>query len=254
MFTNTRGSLTPRKSVIAVVAAGGLAVAFGATPVGAQDEQEFTGTFGALNESGASGDMAITLNGTSAEFTINMSGLTDAVHAQHIHGEVGADNVCPEPALDEDGDGLINTIEGVPAYGLVKVSLTTEGDSSPDSALAIDRFPSGSSYTYTQTIELPEDIAGDLGNMNVIVHGLDIDGSGEYDGDAVSSLDPELPLEATIPVACGKIVLAAAAPTGGVATGAGGTSSTSDAAPLFALVAAAGGAAVLTVGRRGRNA
>ncbi len=242
-----------RKSVVAGVAATTVAFALGVTPVGAQDEQEFTGTFAALNESGASGDLAITLNGTSAEVTINMAGLTDAVHAQHIHGEVGADNVCPEPALDADGDGLINTVEGVPAYGLVKVSLTTEGDSSPDSALAIDRFPSGATYTYTQTIELPADIAGDLGNMNIIVHGLDIDGSGAYDGDAVSSLDPELPLEATIPVACGKIVLAAAAPTGGVATGAGGSASSS-AAPLFALAAAAGAGAMLTVTRRRRLA
>ncbi|MEZ5229143.1 MAG: hypothetical protein R2710_21490 [Acidimicrobiales bacterium] len=86
---------------------------------------KFTGTFAAVNESGASGDMSITLSGTTAEVTINMSGLADDVHAQHIHGEVGAENVCPEPALDEDGDGLISTVEGVPAYGLVKVSLTT---------------------------------------------------------------------------------------------------------------------------------
>ncbi len=229
-------------------------------PLGAQDAQEFTGTFAALNESGAAGDIAITLNGTSAEITLNMSGLTDAVHAQHIHGEVGADNVCPTAALDADGDGLINTVEGVPAYGLVKVSLTTSGDSSPDSALAIDRFPTGSTYTYTQTIELPADIAGDLGNMNIIVHGLDIDGSGTYDGDAVSSLDPELPLEATIPVACGKIVLAAVAPTGGVATGAGGSAtasstsaSSTSAAPMFALLAAAGAATMFTASRRRRQ-
>lgn len=229
-----------------------------AVPAGAQDTEEFTGTFGALNESGVSGDFSVTLNGTTADFTINVAGATDAVHAQHIHGEVGAENVCPTPALDEDGDGLISTVEGVPAYGLVKVSLTTEGDSTPDSALAIDRFPTGASYTYTRSIELPEDIAGDLGNMNIIVHGLDIDGSGEYDGDAVSSLDPDLPLEATIPVACGKIVLAAAAPTGGVAAGAGGsapadnTGGTSADLSLFAL-AAAGGTVALLAGRRTRR-
>ncbi len=252
MFSNHAGQ---HRFALRAIAAGGsavtMAVALGVTPVGAQDDQEFTGTFAALNESGAAGDMSITLNGTTAEVTINMSGLTDAVHAQHIHGEVGAENVCPEAALDADGDGLINTIEGVPAYGLVKVSLTTEGDSSPDSALAIDRFPSGSTYSYTQTIELPEDIAGDLGNMNVIVHGLDIDGSGAYDGDAVSSLDPELPLEATIPVACGKIVLAAAAPTGGVATGAGGTAAAGNGS-AFAMLAALGGGALITVQRRRR--
>ncbi|MEZ5374942.1 MAG: hypothetical protein R2733_00425 [Acidimicrobiales bacterium] len=245
---NARPPGAARRPLIVAAAATTATLMFGAAPADAQDDQEFTGTFAAVNESGASGDMSITLSGTTAEVTINMSGLADDVHAQHIHGEVGAENVCPEPALDEDGDGLISTVEGVPAYGLVKVSLTTEGDSSPDSALAIDRFPTGSSYTYTQTIELPEDIAGDLGNMNVIIHGLDIDGSGAYDGDAVSSLDPGLPLEATIPVACGKIVAAAAAPTGGVATGAGGTSSTP--APLVALVAAVGAAAVLTTTRR----
>lgn len=246
------------KKPVATAAAVAALSAIIAVPAGAQDTQEFTGTFGALNESGASGDFTVTLNGTTADFTINVAGVTDAVHAQHIHGEVGAENVCPEPALDEDGDGLINTVEGVPAYGLVKVSLTTEGDSSPDSALAVDRFPTGSSYTYTRSIELPEDIAGDLGNMNIIVHGLDIDGSGEYDGDAVSSLDPDLPLEATIPVACGKIVLAAAAPTGGVATGAGGSADTNSMGTsgdlsLFAL-AAAGGTVALLAGRRNRQA
>ena len=75
-------------------------------------------------------------------FKVKARGLTpDAPHAQHIHYGEQARNECPGLDLDTNGDGRLNTLEGVPAYGPVVVSLTTRGDTTPASLLAVDRFP-----------------------------------------------------------------------------------------------------------------
>lgn len=159
---------------------------------------------------------------------ITSSGLTPGLpHAQHIHGGMSLVSSCPTPANDTDGDGLVNTAEGQPAYGAVLTSLTTSGDTSADSALAVDRFPTANddgSQTYSQTVTIDQDMADNLGNFAIVQHGIDLDDSGMYDGDAKSSLDPELPLEATIPANCGKVM---GMPAGGVQTGGGGTATES---------------------------
>lgn len=140
-------------------------------------------------------------------------------HAQHIHvpgGQEGGDFVrgaCPTVADDASGDGLVDTLEGAPAYGGVQQSLTTTGDTSPASALAVDRFPVADAegdLSYERTFT-PTDqrVWRQLGDVEVVVHGIDLDGNGVYDGVAESSLtaatpeDDFLPLEATIPVLCG---------------------------------------------------
>lgn len=131
-------------------------------------------------------------------------------HAQHVHG-VGLGQ-CP--TADRAGeDGLISTAEGVPDYGGVQVSLTTNGDTSPASALAVDRFPVANGldfYLYGRVLtigeDIPEEVGYDLDEYHVVVHGIDVNGNGAYDFDAgESSLDPSLPLEATVPAACGEI-------------------------------------------------
>lgn len=131
-------------------------------------------------------------------------------HAQHVHG-VGA-GVCP--SADRAGeDGLISTADGIADYGSVQTSLTTRGDTSAMSALAVDRFPvanPGNFFLYGRTLrigtDIPAEVGYDLDNFHVVVHGIDINGNGAYDFDAgVSSLDPSLPLEATVPAACGEI-------------------------------------------------
>lgn len=60
------------------------------------------------------------------------------------------------------------------------------------------------------------------GESVVVVHGVDHNDSGKYDGDVESDLDPTLPTEATDPAICGVL---AAAPAGGADTGFGGTAS-----------------------------
>lgn len=247
-----------RRGMYRCLAAGAALTLVAAAPAAAQDPEEFTGTFGQLNESGLSGDVTVSLTGTTAAVTMNVNGVVDLVHAQHVHGEYGAANVCPTMDLDADGDGFLTTVEGVPSYGTVKASLVTDGPTDESYALAITSFPvaADGAYTYSRTIEVPQELADDMENMIVVVHGIDIDESGEYDGAAPSSLDPELPLEATIPAGCATLVAAGVTPNGSVAAGAGGTASGSSSTSLpssaLLLVGAGVGVGVMVVSVRRR--
>lgn len=227
------------KTVTTLAAAGALL----ALPVAAsaQTAETYTADLAQANESGAVGTATISLEGTTATVRIDGSGFFDGFpHATHFHGEPGGDNVCGplNPAdsgfddADEDGDGILSVAEGAPSYGGVQVSLTTEGDTSADSALAVDRFPTSGSLDYERTFEVPQAVADDLSSLHIVVHGTDLNDSGEIgDQGTPSSLDPELDIEATAPAACGQITASAA---GGVDTGAGGTASDSDTTGAFA--------------------
>lgn len=63
------------------------------------------------------------------------------------------------------------------------------------------------------------------GEAVVVVHGVDYNDSGKYDGKAKSDLDPKLPTEATDPALCGilEISQVGSVPTGGIETGSGST-------------------------------
>lgn len=192
-------------------------------PVASAQTMQLSGDLNALNDSGAQARATLSLEGTSLTVDVEGSGFApNAPHAQHIHGELGQPSACPTMDADSDGDGFVSTAEGVPTYGGIQQSLTVEGDTSPDSGLAVDRFPvadAEGNLSYTRTFEIPQGVADDLANLHVVVHGIDIDGSGTYDGDKPSSLDPNLPFEATVPAVCGTL---AAAPSGVIDTGYGG--------------------------------
>ncbi len=181
-----------------------------------------------LNKSNDTGNSTVVLtannNGT---FTVRTTGSSPALaHAQHIH--IGGTNSCPDISADKDKDGLINTTEGDPSYGPIEISLTTSGDASKASGLAVDRFPTADAngnVTYERTFPLPEGITQDMVAKGVIVtHGVsEITGDkAKYDGEKKSDIpgSEALPLEATIPATCGKLV---AMPVGGVDGGAGST-------------------------------
>lgn len=198
---------------LSAVACGGAMLAAPASAQTAEDEmvKSYEARLAPLNAPG-SGQASIEVVDGQASVSIQASNLSPAVapHAQHIHGELGAANTCPDPdTADADGDGLVTTAEGVPSYGGIQVSLTTEGDTSPDSALAVDRFPTTEqgAYSYDRTVPLSSDVADAFGNLHIVVHGIDLNKSGEYDGERRSSISDELPLEATIPTACGAIEL-----------------------------------------------
>jgi hypothetical protein len=86
----------------------------------------------------------------------------------------------------------------------------------------------------------------------VVVHGVDHNNDGKYDGDTKSDLDPSLPTEATDPAICGVLN---AAPAGGMDTGAGGTSTPNNEGMLLlggGLLLAAAGTGAFTA-RKARN-
>lgn len=180
-------------------------------------QQTFEASLASQNGSGSSGTVALTLNGDQLGIDINSQGLTPNLpHAQHIHGMAQAISECPSGlSLDTNGDGLVSTPEGQPAYGPILASLTVAGDTTPESALAVDRMPKAGAdgtQAYSRTLTLPADVAANLGDFAIVQHGIDVDGSGKYDG-TPSDIKPEVPLEGTLPTDCGKIV-----PTNAVAT------------------------------------
>lgn len=128
-------------------------------------------------------------------------------HAQHIHAN--ASGICPPRSARNNrvDDGLIDTVEGLPFYGPIQVSLTTSGDTSPASGLALSRFPVANDkgyYRYQRVIKVSDDVLDLLVNSVIVVHGIDINNNSEYDfGFGGSPLADGVPLEATLPAACG---------------------------------------------------
>ena len=101
------------------------------------------------------------------------------LHPQHIHGFESdkGNSFCPTPADDEDGDGLVDLLEGLPDYGPVQLSLTP--------------FPTAADGTvdYEQTFTVDAQQVGPLQNRAIVLHGMTV--NGEY--------------VATLPIACGQI-------------------------------------------------
>jgi hypothetical protein len=185
------------------------------------------------NDSGASGTAtAVVRNQKIRDFSLTASGVTpDAPHAVHIHYGETARNECPTmadaTATRTDGTPRLTTSDGVPAYGPIAVSLTTTGDTSPASGLALDRFPvsMGGKLSYSRSniefTDVPE--AGDGGAATgsakqiadavragegvVVVHGVDYNANNAYDfaSAGASDLTAAAPAEATDPTLCGVL-------------------------------------------------
>ncbi|MBM7804253.1 hypothetical protein JOD57_000090 [Geodermatophilus bullaregiensis] len=230
------------------------------TPALADHDGSYQADLVALNQSGVSGTGMVTLEGNSATVVIEAGGfLAGAPHAQHFH--IAAQGQCPTDADDENGDGFVSVTEGAPYYGAIGSSLTTSGDTSPGSGLAIDRFPTADdgSISYERTFDVTEDVQQSFaaGTAVLVLHGVDEDGSGAYDGDVMSDLDPSLPMEATAPAACAPLVAAqmGTAPTGGAETGAGSTAGVEQQTAIgVGAVALVGAAAAGAVAYRRRQA
>ena len=237
-----------------------LLILAGATGANAADSwnMKLTDTMG--NDSGSSSTAKLTVDGDSLKISIKGKGFTpNSPHAQHFHGSFSGDKkfTCPDSSADKDGDGQVNTEEGLPMYGDVILSLTTSGDTSAKSGLAIDRMPKADAkgnLSYDRTIALPAGAGAKLKNLHIVQHGLDANGNDKYDLDALGestfakSLGVNgIPEEATNPATCGTVSSASAAemPSGGVDTGDGSTAGI-EAGGAFGLAgaafAAAGGA------------
>jgi hypothetical protein len=136
-------------------------------------------------------------------------------HAMHLHGIPGPDTdmACPGPAA-AGPDGVVTVVDGIPFYGGILTSLTWTGDVSASSALALDRFATADANGYLYYQRTFTSIPGytDAGTVQVVVHGIDFDGNGQYAfnmnnpfSSRPSSLSDAIPLEATVPVLCGGI-------------------------------------------------
>lgn len=243
--------MNPKKplTLLAIPALAGLALA--APAAAAHEGSVYEGQLYELNDSGASGSARVTVSddGETMLVEVDASGFDlDGPHAMHIHGIVDGEDVaasvCPTSADDADGDGVLTVLEGAPRYGGVQVSLTTEGDTSPDSALAVERFPAGTDIDYARAeIPIPDVLKPNLGKLHVVVHGIDENGNGTLDLDQEerSSLTDDLPREGTAPALCGTLTAQAMGP---IQTGAGGLADSSD--PLIPL--AATGLSVVGIG------
>ncbi|MCZ7437810.1 hypothetical protein O7598_15485 [Micromonospora sp. WMMC241] len=210
-----------------------------------------------LNETGAKGTATLTAtDGGDLRVRITSTGMTpNSPHAQHIHGAVnGMDFHCPDKSADADGDGYVSTEEGLKMYGDIFISLTTNGDTTRASGLAVDRMPKADAQgklTYDRVIpaaDLPAGTVAHLKDLHLVQHGIDANRNGKYDMDALGESTfaksvgvNGIPEEATDPATCGMVSGAAAGsvPAGGVATGDGSTEAT----PVAGYVA--GGLALL---------
>ena len=197
-----------------------------------------------LNHSNASGTATLTaMDDGDLKVSIRSTGLVpNSPHAQHLHGSTGGmDFHCPDQSADTNGNGYVSTEEGMPVYGDIFLSLTTKGDVSKASGLAIDRFPvadAKGNLKYDRTIaaaDLPTGTIAHLKDLHIVQHGVDANKNGKYDlaGLGESTLAKSaglkgIPEEATDPALCGMVSGAAvgSVPVGGVATGDGSTRST----------------------------
>src|ERR1041384_6285719 len=214
-----------------------------------------------LGKSGAKGSATLTaMDNGDLKIVLKSTGMTpNAPHAQHLHGSAGGmDFHCPTLAEDKNGNGYVSVEEGLPMYGDIFVSLTTTGDTTKTSGLAVDRFPSadaGGNLSYERTIpaaQLPAGTLEHLKNLHIVQHGIDANSNGQYDVEALGESTfakslgvPNIPEEATDVATCGMVAGAAAGsvPAGGVETGDGSSLRTGDTQPV--LIYSIGGSAVV---------
>jgi LPXTG-motif cell wall-anchored protein len=237
-----------------------LAMALPASAASSDGSNEATLKPVALNGVDGSGMAMTTIKDGVLTVTFTADGLlADNPHAAHIHFGAEARHECPAASDDASGDGTLTTTEGGPAYGDIVVSLTKTGDTSPKSGLAVDRFDTakdGKINYQRGSIAISDDVAKAIvaGQSAVVIHGVDHNHDGKYDGDTKSDLDQSLPTEATDPALCGVLEVSqmSATPSGGAQTGSGSTAGVQDAGVLAAggLALAAG---ALLIARRRRE-
>ena len=130
-------------------------------------------------------------------------------HLMHIHGELEAKNECPGPRFRAGGvdDRLIETVDGIPAYGPIQVTFSTKGDTSAGAGLSLDTAPvadrKGTLAYQRVLLDVPAEVRDELDDLHIVIHGEDLDDDGKYDAKPITALGA--PLEAELPVACGEL-------------------------------------------------
>lgn len=292
--------LSPRAVLSATAAlATVFAISGGAAGAASTDPVTYSADLAAvpLNtpDGAATGQVTVELDGNQATVTEKVSGLADTLptdtatlaslgipdafagkpfpHVQHVH--IMGQGTCPSSSADANGDGVISTVEGHDAYGMIGTTFSKSGATDASTATDVTLAPGGGSYTYTRTFTMNQDTvdAVESGKGVVVVHGLNPATAPKASLTTPNSLDVTLPgqdkkvaLIATAPAICGVLTAATptspdapsttapqmhAMPAGGAATGGGSTSGIQDEA-LFAIggLLLAGGFVVLIARRR----
>ena len=166
------------------------------------------------------GNAQLRLNGRSLTVSIDTAGLLDgAPHALHIHA--GAKGTCPTASIASlhNGHLSIATHQGGPFYGPPVLAMTKSGDTSPEkSLLAFSRYPNTANVAYERTMTITPIVASYLRKNNavVVVHGIDYNKNGVYDGVLErSDIDRSLTGESTAPALCGPLKAGKAPPADG---------------------------------------
>ena len=205
-------SITTRRMVASLFVAGAV-LSLMAIPVTAAGPTTFSSSLSPIPHkasadggSNVTGSASLLMQTTNVQVKLSASGLSPNLpHLAHIHGDLQAANECPTIKADKDKNGLIDTLEGLPAYGPVLVTFSTEGTTSPSVGFNASVAPvadSSGNLVYERSIKVSDAIRSNLGDLHIVVHGLDLNGNGVYDG-PISSAGVALELE--LPVACGTI-------------------------------------------------
>ena len=174
--------------------------------------QPVTGKLAAVptNRVKGSGNAQLRLNGRSLTVSLDTAGLLDgAPHALHIHA--GAKGTCPAASIASlhNGHLSIATHQGGPFYGRPVLAMTKTGDTTPaKSLLAFSRYPNTANVAYERTMTITPIVASYLRKNNavVVVHGIDYNDNGVYDGVLErSDIDRSLTGESTAPALCGPL-------------------------------------------------
>lgn len=181
-----------------------------------------------LNDSGARGTVVLTVTDDGGlDVVIRSRGLVPGqAHPQHIHGSAGGQHfMCPTLAEnDTDEDGVLTNEEATGEYGIVFMALTTRGGATPQDGLDVARMPVADEegrLDYERSFSaaaVPDGLIDNLSSLHVVQHGIDVNGNGKYDVEAlgVSTFAenlgvPNVPEEATNPASCGVVEGAGAA-------------------------------------------
>ncbi|MFD1721633.1 hypothetical protein [Amnibacterium endophyticum] len=239
-----------KKALLAAPALALGIVALGASPAfAAGGGDSYQAHLDALNGSGASGSVTVSLNGDQATVHLTASGLAKSFnggafpHVAHIH--IGGQHTCPPASADQNGDGVVSTPEAAEYYGKIGTTLTSSGGTGADQALNV-KVPaiSGGSGTYERTFTINSTTKQALEDNTgvVVVHGLNPATLSKQAQGEKSPLDKSLPLAATAPALCGALVSSQMAmPAGGAETGGGP-------APLQTGALALGGGLIAAAG------
>lgn len=163
-----------------------------------------------LNHASGSGMLMLQFTGSKAVITEDVKGLAGTFmkahfpHVQHIH--INGIGMCPNTSADKNGDGVVSTTEGGPAYGATGTTLGTTGDTSPAAGTNIKIAPSGAQFHYSRTITLDAATQASIKASKgvIVVHGLDPATLSTKAQAQPSDLVPSLPLAATSLALCGR--------------------------------------------------